>query len=212
VGVRRLLPPRLLDGPPPSLPRPFDLLSEAWWGLPVRVRALVGVLASALAVGLLALGAGRSAYGPPVTVTVAAEDLPAGHELGPGDVTTRRWPRDLAPEGAIRAAPAGTLLGPVPRGTPIGSSMVADGGVAAMVDEGFAAVGLPASLLPAQSLGARLDLVATGPDGAARVLTHAARVLTSDEQHVWVEVRAGDAAEVASAGRAESLVAVLHAP
>jgi hypothetical protein len=210
--VRRLLPPRLLDGPPPSLPRPLDLVSERWWGLPVRVRALAAALAVALAVGVVALGAGRSAYGPPVTVTVAARDLAAGHELGPGDVTTRRWPRDLAPDGATRLEPAGTLLGPVPRGTPIGPAMVADGGVAALVDEGFAAVGLPASLLPPQSLGASLDLVATGPDGAARVLTQDARVLTADEQHVWVEVRARDAAEVASAGRTEALVAVLHAP
>jgi hypothetical protein len=210
--VRRLLPPRLLDGPPPSLPRPLDLLSEGWWGLPVRLRALATVVAVALAVGLVALGAGRSAHGPPVTVTVAAQDLPAGHELGPEDVTTRRWPRDLAPEGATRLEPTGTLLGPVPRGTPIGPAMIADGGVAALVADGSAAVGLPISLLPPQSLGARLDLVATGPDGAARVLTRDARVLASDEQHLWVEVRAEDAAEVASAGRTESLVAVLHAP
>jgi pilus assembly protein CpaB len=179
----------------------------------VRVRAAAALLAAALAVTAVLVGSGRSPHGPPVPVVVAARDLPAGHELAPDDLVRRRWPRDLVPDGAAAQVGAGgTLLGPVPAGTPVAPSMIADAGVAGMVGDGFAVVGLPVSLLPPESLGASLDLVAPGPDGTPRVLTRAARVLTSDEQHAWLEVVEEDAAEVASAGRAEALVVVLRAP
>jgi hypothetical protein len=208
--VRRLLPHRLLDGPPPSLPHPLDRLSERWWGLPPRARAVAWILTAALVATILLMDLGRAPHGPLVPVAVAARDLPAGHALGPGDLEERPWPRDLVPPGA-GVEVAGTLRGPVPEGTPLGPTMVTDGGVAAMVADGFAAVSLAASLMPPESLGARLDLVASTPHGT-RVLTRAARVLTADEHHVWVEVRAGDAAEVASAARGDALVAVVHAP
>lgn len=209
--MRHLLPPRLLDGPLPSLPRPLDGLSERWWALSPRLRVLAGALAAMSVLALLTVETGRSPHGPDVPVLVAARDLPAGHALGPDDLVGRPWPRDLLPEEA-GTTPTGTLTGPVPAGMPVTPSMVADGGVAALVEEGAAAVALPAETLSEDSLGARVDLVAPGGDGATRVVTRDARVLHFDDHRVWVEVAATDAAEVASAGRGDGLVAVLHAP
>lgn len=207
----RLPTPRLLDGPAPALPRPLDALSERWWALPARARALALALATTLLLLALVADLGRSSYGPPVTVTVAAEDLPAGHELAPGDLTVRRWPADLAPETVAPQA-TGTLLGPVAEDTPVATDLVGEGGMAALATDGHAVVSLPASLLPVRRPGTRLDLVAPGPDGGTRVLATSARVLRTDEHHVHVEVAADGAADVAAAGHRETLVAVLRTP
>jgi pilus assembly protein CpaB len=158
------------------------------------------------------LDLGGSPHGPPVPVAVAADDLPAGHRLGPDDLVRRRWPRDLAPADGVEVGTAGTLLGPVTEGAPVAAAMVADGGLAALAADGHAVVSLPAELLPGPGAGARLDLVAPDVHGGTRVLATHVRVLAADEVHVHVEVPATDAAEVAAAGRREALIGVLRAP
>jgi pilus assembly protein CpaB len=190
----------------------MDALSERWWGLPVRVRTLAVAAAGILLAVVVLADLGRSPHGPPVAVTVAAGDLPAGHRLGPGDLVRRRWPRDLAPADGVGTDTSGTLLGPVSEGAPVTTAMVGDGGLAALAADGHAVVSLPAGLLPGPGPGARLDLIAPDVHGGTRVLATHVRVLTTDETHVHVEVHAADAAEVAAAGRREDLVAVLRAP
>ena len=75
-----------------------------------RRRALV-LLSLALASGGLAASLVHSResaverrVGPLVGVLVASRDLPAGHELGPGDVATRRVPGRYVPPGAVTSA------------------------------------------------------------------------------------------------------------
>ncbi len=54
-----------------------------------------------------------SQLGPTRTVVIASADLPAGHLLGPSDVSTEHWPIGLIPDGA--ASNPGDAVGQVVR-------------------------------------------------------------------------------------------------
>jgi hypothetical protein len=205
--------PFRLDGPPVALPPALDRLSERWWALRPRRRALaiVVVMAVAVLVGPARLAA--SPHGPPTTVLVAARDLPVGHELTPDDVRRASWPRGLVPAGATTAS-RGTVTGPLPSGAVITSAHLAPAGsgVAAAVPAGQAAVTIPAELLPPLPAGARIDLVAPDADGAAQVVATAATVVADEGELVWVAVDTTEAPAAAAATARGQVVAILRPP
>ncbi|MGH3379359.1 MAG: SAF domain-containing protein, partial [Actinoallomurus sp.] len=75
-------------------------------------RLLAALFASAAAA--LSLAATHP-HTPGVQVLVAARDLPAGTTLTASDVTTRTFPAETVPDGAILAEP--DRAGPTPTGT-----------------------------------------------------------------------------------------------
>jgi Flp pilus assembly protein CpaB len=207
-------PPLLdrLDGPPLSLPRFLDALSERYWHLGPRRRAVVGAAVLVAPAVLWSVAAGGSEWGDPVDVVVATRQLPAGHDLVAGDLAMTRRPEALVPDGAAATAAEGTLVGVLPKGAVLTEAHLGDGGHGALVAAGRVAVAFPLDLLPEHTVGAVLDLVGTDGQGGARTLATAARVLAADEHHLWVEVDRADAAVVAAAARDGSAAAVVHPP
>lgn len=206
-------PLRLLHGAPPALPSWLDRVSERWWRLGPRVRAL---LLTVLLVAGLAAGIGQAAsspWGPPVTVTVAARDLGVGEVLGPGDTRRTGWPRDLVPDGAVGAAPIGdTVVAPVVAGGVLTEQHLSVAGLGGMVGEEQAAVAVPLELVPAATPAMRLDLVAVDLDGRGLRLAADATVLSVDAAHVWVAVQRAAAPDVAAAAGSGSLAVVIVSP
>lgn len=134
---------------------------------PLR-RAVLGhrrLIAFALTAAAVLLGTRSLAPPPPPTqqVEVASRDLPAGTTLTSADLTTRRMPLGIAPEGAVRHPQGRVLAGGLRRGEPItdvrlvGRSLAAPGLSAVPVRLPDAA--MAALLTP----GDRVDLYATDP-------------------------------------------------
>jgi hypothetical protein len=200
-----------LNGPPVVFPRGLDRLSERWWSVRPRRRALaitivVATVALAGPARLLA-----SPHGPPTPVLLAARDLPVGHELSPDDLRPAAWPQDLVPDGATSES-RGTVTGPLPRGAVVTTAHLAPpgSGVAAAIPEGRAAVTIQAELLPPLPAGAHIDLVAPDADGAPQVVASAATVVTLDGELVWVAVDPAEAPAVAAATARGQVVAILR--
>lgn len=201
-----------LDGPPLSLPRGLDAASERYWRLGPRVRTAVTVVAVVgLAVSAAAV-VGRSPWGAPVDVTVAARGLPAGHVLAEEDLRTVARPEGLVPQDAVTGRVEGTLVGVLPEGAVLTEAHLGRGGQGALVADGRAAVAVPLDLLAEHTVGAVLDVVGTDGHGGVRTLAPDARVLSADEDHLWLEVDRADAAAVAAAARDRSATAVVHPP
>jgi pilus assembly protein CpaB len=212
VRLTTLLP--TLDGPPPSLPRVLDLVSERWWGLPPRARALALGLGAVLVVGLAVGPRTPLTADPPVEVAVAVHDLQPGASIGPGDLRIERWPAALAPSTAAPPDAAGHLTGLLPQGAVLTEGHLATGGLSALVGEGRAAVALPADLVPEPQPGTRLELVVTDGPHATHDPVGAARILRADAEHVWVDVEAARAGQLAAAAarRAVAVVVRPHPP
>lgn len=197
----------LLDGRPPALPRHVDRVAERWASLPPRARLALGLAAGVAVLLLAGAGAARSPWGPPVETLVAIRDLPAGHRLGPGDLVRTRWPADLAP-----APPAETdgrtLATALPAGSALTEGHLADGGIAAQLDEGEAAFPLTLEEGIALEPGQLVDLVAGDAGGGGTRLSDGARVLTVEGTSAWVAVRREDAPGLAGAAAWGRIVAV----
>ncbi len=90
-------------------------------------RRAVGALLAALSVLALAQWF-TGPQGPTVPVAVAATEVPAGHELGPGDVTLARVPRETLPDGVLtmpdEAVGKMTAVA-LARGTPLHANLLA---------------------------------------------------------------------------------------
>jgi hypothetical protein len=202
-----------LDGPPFALPQPLDRLSERWWSLRPRRRAMVfvGLIAVVAVIGPARLA--TSPHGPPMAVLIATRDLSAGHELAPDDLRRTTWPRDLVPDGPATEA-RGTLTGPLPRGAVATMAHLAPpgSGIAAVVPPGRSAVTIRAELLPPLPVGAQIDLVAPDVDGTPQVVASSATVVSLDGELVWVAVAVGEAPEVAAATARGQVVAILRPP
>jgi hypothetical protein len=202
-----------LDGPPFALPQALDRLSERWWSLQPRSRA---VAVAVVAVAIALMGPARlaaSPHGPPTPVLVATRDLAVGHELTPDDLQRTTWPRDLVPDSAA-AESRGTVTGPLPRGAVATVAHLAPpgSGIAASLPPGRAAVTIPVELLPPLPAGAHIDLVAPDADGTPQVVASAATVVTSEAELVWVAVDVVEAPGVAAATARGQVVAVLRPP
>lgn len=160
--------PHLLAGRPPPLPhrrRPWQVtLRSALWRARFAVAAaLLGVAAACTAQSL------RPPDPPTSAVVVAAREIPAGTTLTSADVRVSRFPRSVAPDGAV-ADPADVVGSaaavPLAVGVPVLSGLLADdevrgppGTVVATVRFADPAV---AGLL---SPGVRVDVLAATPEG-----------------------------------------------
>ena len=108
-----------------STPRPWRtrLTNLVRW----HRRSLAAVAAGVAVLAGLNVVAPSEAH--TVSVTVAARELPPGHHLVAADLTTADYPPHLVPDGST-VAPADlvghVLIGPAPRGTPLGTAQVVD--------------------------------------------------------------------------------------
>lgn len=198
-------------GAPLVLPTWLDALSDRWWGLTPRSRAIAVVVLLACVAAASAVRVVASPYGPPVSVLVAASDLPVGASLGDDTLRSTRWPGELAPAGA-RTEASGTLTAPLPEGAVLTEAHVTESGLAGAVDVGQIAVPLPAELVPPLEVGTGVRVVASGADGAGVVLADRAEVVAADGTSLWLGVPDVAAADVAAAGlRGTVALAVLPA-
>lgn len=200
---RRLpdLPTRLPATPVP-LPAMLDHVSERWWRLPPRARAVVlGVLC----VGVLALagrGATTSPWGPPGQVLVLTSDLPAGAAVGPSDVEHAQWPSDLIPTDALDELPEDARVrGPAAADAVLTRRHLVSG-LAGLLEPGEAAVSVPLDGLPQVVADDVVDVVTATPDGAGHRAATAARVVAVDPAFVWLAVDHEQVDAVAAAGAA----------
>jgi Flp pilus assembly protein CpaB len=189
-------------GPPLRLPGVVDRMAEGWWRLTPRGRTVLGALVVVVTLTAVLLRIALAPYGPPVTVLVMTADRDVGGALGPGDVTSARWPRALVPPAALTSRSdltgARLALG-VPAGTVLTSRHVRDDGPLAALASGTAAVPVPSGLLRGADGGVRLDLVTVLGDGTGRTIARDVRVLTVDGDTVWLEVTRDRAPDVAAA-------------
>lgn len=200
---RRRLADRLrTHGAPFALPPLLDAFAERWAGLPPRVRTIVLLAAALAALAVAGRGAATSPWGPPVQVVVATTDLPAGRVLTVDDLVEADWPRALVPPAAsdrLEELVGRSLGAPVVAGSPVSSTHVAEGGLAAGLPPGHAAVALPAPEGVTLRSGQHIDLLAGDGDRGGVRLASTATVVAADETTVWVGVRREDAAAVAGA-------------
>ncbi len=208
--MRRPLHLDVFSGPPVTLPRLLDHLSERWWSLPPRARAVsIGVAV----VGLVLAGLSHAAatpYGPPTRVLIADRDLPVGHELTGRDLQRTTWPADLVPDDAL-SEPTGRLTVPLTAQAVATQRHVAADGLASELRPDTAAVPIPSDALPALTIGSRIEVVGRDLDGRSVVLARDALVLAVDGTDVWLAVPRGVAPDVAAAG-ASGLVTVVLLP
>lgn len=195
---------RRLAGPLPALPRQLDELSERWWSMPPRLRVGLTAGVCLLLACLPLVRTARSAWGPPVTVWVAATDLAAGTELGPDTAVAALRPADLVPGDALDG-PDGVLTTAVIAGSVLTERHRAES-LAAMLPRGHVAVPVPMDLQPQVAAGAVVDLLTAGFDGSGRVLVVGGRVLQVDGAFIWVAVPEDAAADAAAAAADQRLV------
>jgi len=146
------------------------------------VSAALLALATAVAVDAVAAGPDDG-----VDLAVAARDLPAGHALTAGDLTTVRVPAEVVPDGALAAGDAGgaALSAPVRRGEPVTDARVGGTGLLTAAPPGTMAVPVRVGddavlglLRPGDEVAvlAGADVGGLSGDGG-EVLVHAAPVL-----------------------------------
>ncbi len=177
------------------------------WGLTL---ALAGLTAAVVG-GLTArAGATLDRYGTTRSVVVAVAALPAGHELGPTDLTRRDVPIGLLPEGALDEVPVGRRLrSPVVPGEVLVPGRLAPEGLGPL-----AARLLPGTLglaVPVDGPGLRLepgdvvdvlatfDPAAVGEGDPTITVAAGATVIDTVEGAVTLAVAAPDAPRVAFA-------------
>ncbi|MFO7960759.1 MAG: SAF domain-containing protein [Nitriliruptoraceae bacterium] len=202
---------RALPGPPLPLPRALDRLAERWWAATPRARSALGLL---IAVAILAAAAGHATatpYGPPRTVLVATRDLSPGQVLTDADLRPRSMPSDLVPDGALGTA-AGVLAAMLPRGAVATARHLGDGGWAAGLPTGRAAVAVAIEQLPPLTAGTRVALVGNDHDGRAATLGRDAVVLAVEPETVWFSVEVGEAVDVTGAAAIGRLAVVVLPP
>lgn len=165
----------------------------------------------------------RRRWGQERTVVVARHRITMGDVIEADAITTESWPAALVPVGAMEASPVGrTVVATIEPGEAVIVSRLAPGGlsgIAALVPPGWRALAIPVGpAVVAVTVGDRVDLIA-GFDAASASADQApaftvaenAIVVAVDDQRVTVAVRAGDAARVAFAIVAGTVVPALRA-
>jgi Flp pilus assembly protein CpaB len=111
-----------------------------------------------------------------VTLTVAAQDLPAGTVIAPGDLTRAPVPPDAVPAGAVADPDGRTLAAPLRAGEPVTDVRLVGPALAeAYPGRDAVPVRLPdAGMAALLRVGDRIDLVAADPQGSG------ARVVAAD--------------------------------
>ncbi len=128
-----------------------------------------GVAAAGLTAGYARrIDATRPDLGPPVTVVVAAHELPRGTELTVDAIAPRSMPAELVPPGAVgdpTALVGRTLSSDVAEGEALTETRLAGstaGPVAGQVPDGLVGLVIPSSLPPGSVVpGDRVDILAT---------------------------------------------------
>lgn len=160
-----------------------DLVRAASWH---RRLLAAGLLAGAMAFGLHALAPSAPATVPAVSAT---RDLPAGAQVGSGDVTVARVDPRAVPDGALQRpdlARGATLVSAVRRGELLTDVRLLGPGALDRLGPGLVAA--PVRIADAESVrllrpGSLVDVLAAGAiDGSsvgqARLVAAAVRVLT----------------------------------
>lgn len=198
-----------------ALPAALDVVSERWWRLSPRLRAVVVGVAIVGALALVGRGATTSAWGPPRPVLVLVADLPAGAAVQPADVERVSWPADLVPTDALTELPPDARV----RAPTIADSALTDrhlaAGLAGLLAPGEAAVPVPLDGLPEVVAGDVVDVVTATPDGTGHRAATAARVLAVDTTSLWLAVgadRVDAVAAAAASGRVTLAVRPVAAP
>jgi Flp pilus assembly protein CpaB len=205
----------LLRGAPLLLPGVVDRVAEGWWRLTPRSRSALTGLAAVIALAAVLLRIALSPYGPPIPALVTTEDRPVGALLGPADVTTVRWPRELLPSGTLATRadlPGARLTMGVTAGTVLTRTHLHDDGPLAALHGGAVAVPVPTGLLRGAVTDVRLDLLTVAGDGSGRTIARDVRVLAVDGDTVWLEVGRDRAADVAAAALRGTLSGAVLAP
>ncbi len=155
-----------------------------------------------------------SPYGPPVTVLLATDDLRVGNALTSADLSVARWPREVAPPGALQQrseAVGRRLTMGVTAGTVLSAAHITGDGPLTGLAAGAAAVPVPSGALRGAFGGTRLDLVVTLGDGSGRTLARNVRVLAEEAGTTWLEVDRTLAPDVAAAAARGTLSAAVLA-
>ena len=193
------------------MPPVLDALAERWWAATPRARLLLGLLAT---LTVLAAGVGHLAaapYGHPTTVLVATRDLYPGQPLEADDLRRRTVPEDLVPAGALDT-PGGVLASTLPAGAIATDRHLGEGGWAAALAPGRAAVAVPTERLPALTPGTRVELVSADHDGRGVVLGRDGVVLATEVEEVWFAVDAADAVAITAAAQVGALAVIVLPP
>lgn len=199
-------PPRRARGPrrwrhtaPVALPGALDAVSERWWRLPPRLRAVVVAVAMVTTLALVGRGATTSAWGAPRQVLVLVADLPAGAAVGPADVERVAWPDDLVPPDAVTELPADARVRAPTTADSVLTARHLASGLAGLLSDGEAAVPVPLDGLPDVAAGDVVDVVTATPDGTGHRAASAARVVAVDATSLWLAVDADRVDAVAAA-------------
>jgi len=194
---------------------PLTRLGAATVGVFVLVALVQHIAAPALVA--------QRRWGVTRTVVVARHRLEVGDVIDGGDVETEAWPVAVVAPGAVEVEPIGqTVIAAMEPGEAVLSTRLApDGlhGVAALLPPGWRAVAIPVGpTVVSLSVGDRVDLIAgfdaasaTDNQAPAFVVARDALVVAVDEQRVTVAVRDDDAARVAFAVIAGTIVPALRA-
>jgi hypothetical protein len=214
---RRTTLRRVLAGAHPALPGPVDGLAERWAGLPPRGRAVLTlVLLLAVAVGVEARvhAAEHRWGGAPVSVLVAAEDLPVG--AAPTAVRRALLPPGALPWRPLAEVPDGAVLTlALPRGAVLTESHVAPSGPAAGLGEGLRALPVPVDEGWGVTAGGWVDVWVLGGDAGATLAARSRPVLELRGEPPDISALLGLAIEevtAVTAALSHGRVLLAHAP
>jgi Flp pilus assembly protein CpaB len=164
----------------------------------------------------------RRRWGEERTVVVARHRIAMGEVVEADAVTTESWPAAVVPPGSVSDSPVGrTAIATIETGEVLVSARLApDGlsGVAALVPPEWRALAIPVGpTVVALSVGDHVDLIAGFDVGNANagqapafIVASDAIVVAVDEQRATVAVRDRDAARVAFAIVAGTVVPALR--
>lgn len=189
----------------------LDRVSERWWRLSPRLRAVVLMALCVVVLALVGRGATTSPWGPPRQVLVLQADLPAGAPVGPADVDHVEWPAGLVPADAVAELPEDARVrGPAAADAVLTRRHLVSG-LAGLLDGDEAAVSVPLDGLPAVVAGDVVDVVVATPDGAGHRAATAARVVAVDAAFLWLAVDRQQVDAVAAAGAAGRVTLAVRA-
>jgi Flp pilus assembly protein CpaB len=164
----------------------------------------------------------RRRWGEERTVVVARHRIAIGEVVGAEAITTESWPAAVVPAGSVSDSPVGrTAVATIEPGEALIKARLApDGlsGVAALVPPEWRALAIPVGpTVVTLSVGDHVDLIAgfnagnaTAGEAPAFVVASDALVVAVDEQRATVAVRDRDAARVAFAIVAGTVVPALR--